>query len=856
MALIHHHTRNAGGEFERHECSYYKSPAEFVLAKIPDGVPFRCYKDGVDIAHDVDAMCEDGEFTIIEGAGGGIGKIFNFILKPIMKLFMPSTPSAPSVNQQAASANNSLTDRNNKPRPYERIFDICGTVQCIPSDLMQSYNIYDSSHKQYQYGYYYIGRGFYDTPESGVLDGDTRLSTITGSSACIYDPYTSPNNSAPRQIIGADIDEPLFITKRSNSVDGLELKAPNEYQLKLKDATISCQLSGTTGTLVDATGTMGFDDIFVAGDVISLSNVAVRIYVPADGDTFAHYHNQSLDGIYTVISSGETAISFDVTSNLAQWQKISGGAQNMVANDDAKISPSDIAEAGFTDWFTISSIKSKRIVANIVARQGMYKSPSNGGATRSNSASVELQWQLINDAGNHTGSITSVTQALTDKSRDEVGMSLVVNLPTQSVVRVRVRRSTNQDTGYDGQSVDQLTFSDLYGQVPDSTPHYGNITTIHTKRRNTPQATAVKEPQLKVLCTEKLFKYLGNGVFDTVRTENTQAVQSMIRLLRDPQIGALNLSTEAMDGLIDKQDEIESYFGSALAGQFCYTFDDKSLTAQDMCQTIAEAIFCTIYRQGQDIKLYFERPSAGPAMVFTNRSKLAGEKWSRSFGSDAKDSVEFKWTDPSDNTVQTLKIPEDGGINPNQIEGKGVRNYQQAYWLAHRARQKDLLRRETVEFTSTEEGNFVIVGEVISVVKGSRVASYDGYIVAQNGLTLTLSQEVEFTEGDDHYIQLKRRDGTVESIGVIAGANKRTVQMLSAPSEAIYTQNSAVKTEFSFGNEARHLAQMIVPTQVEPQSDRTVKITGSNYHPDVFLFDGVEPFEGAYSNGYSDGYAN
>ncbi len=856
MALIHHHTRNAGGEFERHECAYYQSPAEFVLAKIPDGVPFRCYKDGVDIAHDVDAMCEDGEFTIIEGAGGGIGKIFNFILKPIIKLFMPSSQSAPSVNQQAASANNSLTDRNNKPRPYERIFDICGTVQCIPSDLMQSYNIYDSSHKQYQYGYYYIGRGFYDTPESGVLDGDTQLSTITGSAACIYDPLTSPNNSAPRQIVGEDISESLYITTRSNSVDGLELKAPNEYQLKLKDVTISCQLSGTTGSLVDATGTMGFDDLFVAGDVISLSNVAISIYVPADGESPAFYYILRLDGTYTVISSSETTISFDVTNSLAKWQNIPDGSKNMAPNDNALISPGNLADVGFTDWFTISAIKSKRIIANIAAHQGMYKSPSDGGATRSNSASVELQWQLINDAGNPTGSITSITQALKDKSKDEVGMSVIVSLPTQSAVRVRVRRSTNQDTGYDGQSVDQLTFSDLYGQIPETTAHYGNITTIHTKRRNTPQATAVKEPQLKVLCTEKLFKYLGNGVFDSVRTNNTQAVQSLIRLMRDEVVGDLNMSTSSMDALLDKQGEIESYFGSALAGQFCYTFDDKDATAQDICQTIAGAIFCNVYREGQDIKLFFERPVQGPAMVFTNRSKLAGEKWTRSFGSDAKDSVEFTWVDPDTNVTETLKIPAEGGANANKIEGKGVRNYQQAYWLAHRARQKDLLQRESVEFTSTEEGNFVIVGEAISVVKGSRVASYDGYIVAQDGLTLTLSQEVEFTAGDDHYIQLKRRDGTVESIGVIAGANKRTVQMLSAPSEAIYTQNSAVKTEFSFGNEARHLAQMIVPTQVEPQSDRTVKITGSNYHPDVFLYDDVEPFEGAYSDGYSDGYAN
>ena len=128
------------------------------------------------------------------------------------------------------------------------------------------------------------------------------------------------------------------------------------------------------------------------------------------------------------------------------------------------------------------------------------------------------------------------------------------------------------------------------------------------------------------------------------------------------------------------------------------------------------------------------------------------------------------------------------------------------------------------------------------------------YIVAKNGLTLTLSQEVEFTDGDDHFIQLKRRDGTVESIRCEAGSNARTVILLSSPTEEIYTGNGAVKTEFSFGNEARHLAQMIIPVTVDPQSNKTVKITGKNYHEDIFLFDGVDPFSGGFSDGFSDGF--
>jgi hypothetical protein len=845
LALIHHYARGEGEEFTQTDHAEYSSPAEFVVKNIPDGVPFRCYMGDVDISGDVDAMLEDGEFSIVEGAGSFVRKI----VRKVFSFFLPSAPSAPDtpeVNQQANSPNNALTARNNQPRPYRRAYDICGTVQSIPSNLMQTYNIYDSTNRQFQYGYYYVGRGYLDTPETGVLDGETPISTISGTSANIYDPFTSPNNSAPRQIIGSDIGEPLFIGVKSGSVDGTELKSPSEFTINLTGVTITCQLVGSIGTLIDGAGAMLFDDLFSAGDSVSLSNVVSGVLLNV----------AILDGDYEIASSSETQISFDVSGNLAQWQKIAGGSAPMNANSNAKISPANAAEAGYTDWVTISAIKPKRILANVVARQGMHRTPAQSSTTNSSSATAELQWQLLDDNNNPIGLITTVPKTLTDKTRDEVGISIIVDLPTQSPVRVRVRRSSNLDTGYNGQVVDVLTYAELYGQIKDETPHYGDLTTIHTKRKATAQATSIREPQLKVLATEMIYKYLGAGSFATTRTINTQAVQSMIRLMRDPIVGGQGMTTASMDDLLTVQDEIETYFGSSDAGQFSYTFDQQKTTAQEICQTIAEAVFCKVYREGGDIRLFFDKPSSGAAMVFTHRSKIGDEKWSRSFGSSEKDSVEFTWVDPKTNVRETINIPESGGAKPNKIESKGVRNYQQAYWLAHRARQRDLLQRVAVDFTSTEEGVYVVAGQPISVVKGARVASYDGYIVDQNGLSLTLSQEVEFTDGDDHFIQLKKRDGTVESVRVVAGANARTVTMLSTPSEAIYTANSALKTEFSFGNEARHLAQMIVPLTIDPQSDNSVKITGVNYHPDVYLFDPQNPIGGAYSDGYSDGYAN
>lgn len=857
MALINHYARNANGGFD-HKRQYGK-PMEFVISNIPDGVPFEIYIDEIGednkVTEDFDALQENATFHIVEGAGGGgldgIMKVLDplGVINRINKIIFPSAkaPSSNLANGQSESPNNSLTDRNNKPRPYERTYDICGTVQSIPNDLMTTYRLFDTAGEVVEYGYYDVGRGYLDTPASGITDGDTLLSEITGSSAAVYGPYTSPNSGSPQTVIGSAPTENLFITVASNEIDGQVLKAQNDLATNIGASSTVQQTGGTLGIIIDPTGDSQFDEFLQVGDTARFNHIQVDL--PGDNT------NAFLNGDYTVTSVSSVELRVDISGNNAQWLLLGGTVWPLEAFDDATIGPADTYTKSLTDWVTIDRIKPERLVANISADNGMYKD-SGKRSKQSTSVTAELQYQLIDSTGNPYGPIYTKQGTVTGRSADFTGVSIMATLPSPSAVRVRARRVTNLDLDFSGQVVDEIKYVNLYGQVLDTTPNYGNRTTIHTARRQTPRASAVKQPQIKLIVTEKVQKYLGNGVFDTSWSNNTQAVQSLIRLMRDPAVGALDLSAANMDQLLAVQDEVESYFGTVLAGQFCYTFDNYQTTAQDIITSIAEAIFCTSYRNGKNIILDFERPRLGPEMVFTHRSKTPdAEKWTRQFSDrDAYDSVKYSYIDPDTNIKETITIPEDGGIKTDTYDSKGVRNYKQAYWHAYRRYQKNLLNKVSVEFTATEEGIFAVPGRPISVVKGSRVAPYDGYVVAVNGLELTLSQPVSFDEGDDHSVILKKRDGSVQSVAVTPGTSNRKVVMQSAPQEAIYTDNSALKTEFSFGSEQRHNAQMMLVSTVDPGSDRTTKITAYNYHPDYYLYDGVSPFGRAFSDGFDNGY--
>lgn len=844
MAITVHLTRNDSGSFDR--AAHEMAPMAFVVAHIPDGTPFKIYIDEIgddtDVTEDFDALQEDATFYIIESPGGGVVKgVFSLvgkILNPILKLFTPSTQAAAAPNQQGASPNNSLTDRTNKSRPYQRTYDICGTVQCIPNDLMTVYRKYDTNGNVIEFGFYDVGRGPLDTPASGITDGDTRLSEITGSSAAVYGPFTSPNSGAPQTMVGDPITEGLYVTASSNEVDGAELKAANDLTANIGDvATVS--RVGNVATIVDPTGDSRFNDYMKVGDAIELIDIKTSSYV--------------LSGIYTVTSISAVDVSFTVNGTTNPWLGITASVP-LLPGDISTTGPYNKVAVSWSNWFTMDKIKATRVLANFGAQSGMYK--DDGNKKRSAAVTIRLEYQALDVNGSPIGPVYSADGTVSGRSSDQTGVSIVGALPTPSTFRARARRVTDKDLDFEGQVVDDVSFDNLYAQIPDTTPNYGNRTTVHTARRQTPRATSIKAPKLALIVTERIYKYMGGGVFDTALTNNTQAVQSLIRLLRDPVCGGLNLTASNMDRLLAVQAEVEAYFGSAQAGQFCYTFDSFDVTMQDIINTVAEAIFCRAYREGSAILLDFDRPRIGPEMVFTHRSKAPGEKWTRAFNTrDRYDSLKFSYIDPATNTKETITIPADGGLKTETYDSKGIRNYQQAYWAAYRRYQRNLLNRVSVEFAALEEGVFARPGRAISVVKGSRVSPFDGYIVAVDGLTVVLSQNVEFTPGQEHSLVLKRRDGSVQSVPVTPGANSRTVIMTSAPQEAIYTGNEALKTEFSFGSEDRHNAQMMVVSTVEPGSDRTVRITGYNYTDDYYAYDGVAPFGRAFGSGFSNGFS-
>lgn len=575
-----------------------------------------------------------------------------------------------------------------------------------------------------------------------------------------------------------------------------------------------------------------------------------------DGDTLVSNITDASAAVYGPFTSPNSGDSPEIQigptiSDLVQTVRRSVEVGGLILR-----ASNETPSGGFTSWFSFSTLKVDRFWINVIAARGMFK--DDGETKISTSVDFNLEWQFLDDELNPSGSISPVSGTVSGGDTDQKGTTVEISIGSRSYVRVRTKRTTPKDFEFEGSVVDEIQWRDLYGSQDVDLTDFGDITTIHTQRIRNETSTSIATPVLSCLATEKVDKYLGDGVFAGTLTTNTQAMQTLIRMALDPKIGGRDVTELDLDQLLQTQVDVETYFGQTEAGEFNYTFDSTQITPQEIFYTISNSIFSVPFRTGKVLQVEFEQPQIGPTMVFTHRGKKPGaEIWSRRFKSSSEnDGVIFKWQNRETNTQELIFFPTNrSAVNPKTYEIPGIANFQQAQWRAWREFQKLRYGRIGVDVTVTAEGRFVRPSRMISIVKGTRVATFDGYVRSVNGLEIQLSQGVAFATGDDHFIILKKRDGNIQSIPVIPGIDSTHVVLLEVPEETIYTANSALKTEFSFGPESRLDGQKILPLTIDPSEKQYVRITGINYDDRYYSFDVLNPLTRGHSDGFSEGFS-
>ncbi|MDH6185474.1 host specificity factor TipJ family phage tail protein [Polaromonas sp. CG_23.6] len=817
-------------------------------------------------------------------------------------LLIPKPVMPGNINRTQSSPNNALSSRENQVRLLERVEDIYGTVKSIPSLMMPTYNKY-IGHKKFEYGYYCVGRGYYALAE--LRDGDTLIADIAGASASVYDPFTSPNSGhAPVLQVGDAIIDNVLTVKRAIEVDGITLKALNQVQLPAS-ASYTFTPDAGGDILTQSAKQPNINAITSVGDIVTISmapydaswtSPVSNVQADASGiNSFNDFGTDAFTGINagdtftvtgflynngTYVAAAKPSVNkievtgtlVNETSSNAVFSKpvpavnysgsyavasVSDGSMRFTSVSWTEPVPETAAAvqlagvSATTDWVTLPDTDRAEVWINITAPNGLFK--DNGGkSVASVNFTLEIE-KLAAVSLAPTGIVETVTGALSGSVSDERADTIEHATAWTGPARVRMTRTTDYDYGWSGTVQDEIKWADLYSVSPVTKNEFGNKTTIHTVTQATARATAVKSRQVNCIASRRLPIYNGSsysGAFDASGRLVSGTIEATSRICdiipavaQDPKIGARDLYTEVdMAQIYGVQTLLNAW--NPVCGQFNFTFDSDNISFEETIISIANAAFCIAYRQNGKIRLAFDRAQASSTALFTHRNKKPNaETITRKFASDAEyDGVEFVYVDPDSNQSETITLPLSGAYTKlKKFEIAGIRSFSQAWLRANREYRKLIGQRISIETTTTLDARSLLPNSRIDVVDNTRFKSFDGEVLGQAGLELTLSQGVAFAPGLPHSIVLMRRDGSLQSIPVTAGSAANKVILQSLPTEAITTQYGAdgIRTIYSFAADSARGAMAWLVQEIDISDGQYCTVRAINYSASYYAADYV-----------------
>lgn len=501
----------------------------------------------------------------------------------------------------------------------------------------------------------------------------------------------------------------------------------------------------------------------------------------------------TLNGTYdiTAVTDTQVTLSSPVAVN-SDWNKLARIPGNETILLSPTLTPSFDRRIG---PFILPGDQITQVICNFIALNGLYA--DNGVEQSRLNLGIEIELREIDAAGAPLGSWETFTSNIVGSAVTRSTRARTVTLvPAAGAGRyeIRAQLTSAYNFGFTGTIVDELKWRDCYTSTPSGMTHFGNVTTIQSMTRATERALAVKERKLNLLASRKIPRRDSGGFTSTLFTTSKFEL-ILYAVAIDPYIGRRSVAELDLIQMDAIADAVRAYFGDDELAEFNYTFDKTGMSFEETALAIAGAAFCQPYRQGNQLRLAFERENEDSSLLFNHRNKVPkSEVRTFRFGNVKDfDGIEFNYIDPEDDAIETYYIPTDRSATaPKKIDSIGIRNHKQPYVHAWREWNKMLFQRESTKFDALSEAELLVPNDRILVSDNTRPDTMDGEVVSQSSLTLTLSQAAVLDTGAAGYaafnaytIHLQHIDGTVEAIGIKQGATTKEILLENAPSVAL-----------------------------------------------------------------------
>ena len=744
----------------------------------------------------------------------------------------------PTVGQQGVqqSPNNALAGRSNQQRLGGRVPDIFGTVWSVPDLIAQTYSVYVDS-REIEFSYMCVGRGDYHV--SSALDDITPIKYIAGSSVLIYNSGKTLNDE-PDFVFGeqfnpSEAEFTRYVTKRYTSVNGQDLPYPDDYDV--------LPIVFRAPNIIETSDELSLTRRYSVGDTITIEGAESL----ESGNELTELDD---DGVTEMPVTYNLSGSYQILSISSSSMTVSTDFNDLIANDDYTVEESiTISENTETLWqgyyYTDGKDHDKAYV-NLVALNGIYAKNSEG-KPYPRKINFAIESEIVDSNGNAIAG-TLVTQSAFIQSPSEyagadgseenitrtAATTIEIENPHYTVgkqLRFRISRSTSRLSKKNGQVVQDVKLKDFYSyRMMTANDYPSGVTTVYSKTRATEGALSLKERKLRLLVQ----RYVTDATSGLPKLSN-RADDILRHVATDAKIGNMQLSQVDIAQIKNEIDAQIAYFGTDKCAEFCHTFDDNNISAEETIQTIAQAVFSQAKRQGNKLMLDFEREVPASVAIFNSHNILPDTfTMSQSLGiANDYDGVKVEYTDPSDDAVVTKSYPSDSLVNPHEQKLTGVRNELQAYMHMMRLYNKDRHAYKSCEFVAGDESNIVVRTNCITVADQLRAnvqqGSVDAIETIGSDVVLHTTDPVSIEPSVAHTLFIQTINNGVESIAVTA-RDDYSVVLARLPSGEISTgYDSVVQAVYQIVSETDAVRDAYLVSQKDPSDGMTNKLLCTNY---------------------------
>ncbi len=411
----------------------------------------------------------------------------------------------------------------------------------------------------------------------------------------------------------------------------------------------------------------------------------------------------------------------------------------------------------------------------------------------------------------------------TASTRDQLGWTFSVSLPSKIRPQVRVRRNQTEITKLD--HLDKLEFTELRSKL-DTKTSYDDVTVLAVTITGSNKIASKSNNQINLVATRKLPEISGGTLTAPAATRKISA--AMVRVVQ-----SLGYTEDQID--LDALEDLEQVWGPR-NDTFNYVF--SSGTAQEAIEKILRAGFAepTLNPQGQltavrdGIRTVFEQGYSPENMT----SPL--QRTFTAIQVDEPDGVEVEYTDAETWTKETVNcfLPGDSGIKVEKIQLDGVTDRDRAWRIGMRQRRSQAFRRWSYAFDTELDSlnsSYLSYVPLLDDVPGyGKVAILESISETQ----ITVSEPLEFEAGKTHVVAYRDEDGTTRGpYTATQGEDEYTINVSIPQPWPKVLPSTQEPTHIYFGTTERwHFPALI--TSINPGGPLTASVAATNYDARVY----------------------